>query len=154
MSTSHRPGLQPLNSRERALALVLKSVGVVDLLAIAAVLMPRSMMAAIHTQLGLGTLAADPVGGYLARTASWFYVLAGALFIWAAQDVRRNRDLITWLASAGLLTGAVLIGVDVAEGLPGWWISAEGPCCLVVLALVLGLQLPKRHTTDSSTLPE
>jgi hypothetical protein len=124
----------------RALQLFLRGVGAVDLLAAAAVVMPRWMMALLHAQLGLGELPQDIITGYLARSASLFCALTGALLIFAARDVIRNSALITWLARCGLVTGVVLLGIDIAEGLPWWWTCTEGPCCLCLSTVTLCLQ--------------
>lgn len=129
---------------QRCLSLFLSTVGAFDVSAAVAVVMPRDSMAAVHAWLGLGVMPSDPITGYLARSASLFCALTGALLIFAAQDVCRNRRLIGWMARCGLLTGIVLIGIDIAEGLPLWWILSEGPCCLVLSGIALGLQAVDR----------
>jgi hypothetical protein len=125
---------------ERCLTRFLQIVGVVDVSAAVAVVMPRESMAAVHAWLGLGVMPSDPITGYLARSASLFCVLTGALLLYAARDVRANRRLIAWMARCGLVAGVALVGIDVAEGLPWWWIAAEGPCCVALSLIALGMQ--------------
>jgi len=131
---------RPHHRADRILAWFLRLVGLVDLSAAVAVVMPRSFMAAIHWRLGLGEFPTGAIIGYLARSASLFCVLTGALLIYAAADVARNRQWIAWMARCGLAAGVVLLGIDLAEGLPWWWTCTEGPCCLLFSLVTLRLQ--------------
>jgi hypothetical protein len=125
---------------QRALALTLRCLGAVDLLALAAVVLPRPWMAAGHAVLGLGALPAEPIVGYLARSASALYGLHGAMILFLSFDVVRYARLITFLAVAALLHGAVMFGIDVAEGMPAWWTAVEGLSFATTGAVVLLLQ--------------
>ena len=64
-----------LTRQEHYFRLFLRIIGTTTLLALDAVVMPYSLMNAIHKWLGLGQLPAEPIVGYLARSTSAFYVL-------------------------------------------------------------------------------
>ncbi len=115
---------------------LLRAIGLLDLLAFVAVVMPRSLMAAVHEQLHLGTLPTDPIVGYLARTASMFYGFSGVLLLFLSNDVVRYREVIRFLALCGIIAGGLVLTIDLIEGLPLWWILLEGPCCAILAALV------------------
>jgi hypothetical protein len=124
----------------RDLALVLRVIGVVDLLALAAVVVPGRWLALAHAWLGLGEMPAAPIVGYLARSASVLYALHGGLILFISFDVPRYWPLITFLGACAFAHGAVLVAVDLAEGMPVWWAWVEGLGYLALGTLVLGLQ--------------
>jgi hypothetical protein len=105
---------------------VLRAFGVLDVCAAGAVVMPVRWMAAAHAWLGLGVMPDGPLVGYLARSAAALYVLHGAMVLFLSLDVRRYWRLITFLAVAAVLHGAVMLGIDLAEGMPFWWTAFEG----------------------------
>src|SRR5262245_26694610 len=105
----------------RWLAMWLRLIGVIDLLAVAAVFLPNESLAAIHADLALGSWPDAPIAEYLARSASWMYALCGAMFLYLSGDVVRYRSLIRFLSLCGVATGLVLIGIDWSAGMPGWW---------------------------------
>jgi hypothetical protein len=78
--------------------------------------------------------------GYLLRSASALYALHGAMILFVAFDVRRYWRLITFLALAALVHGAVMAGIDAAVGMPRPWALAEGPCFAATGAVVLLFQ--------------
>jgi hypothetical protein len=108
-------------------AVVLRAFGVLDLCALVAVFLPLRWMAAAHAALGLGAMPEGPLVGYLARSVSALYALHGATVLFISFDVRRYWRLITFLAAVALLHGAVMLGIDLAEGMPVWWTVVEGP---------------------------
>jgi hypothetical protein len=109
------------------LAFSLRLIGCIDLAAFLAAVMPGSWMAAACTWLGLGEFPAQPIAGYLARSVSLMCALHGALLVYLSCDVERYWDLIRFLALAAVVHGAILIGIDLAEGMPRWWQFLEGP---------------------------
>jgi hypothetical protein len=125
---------------DRPLVLLLRVLGCVDLLALVAVVVPHAWLAASHRALGLGELPDAPVVGYLARSASAVYALHGAMILFISGDVRRYWRLITFLAAAAVVHGAVLVGVDIAEGMPAWWTAVEGLGFAATGAAVLAVQ--------------
>jgi hypothetical protein len=126
-----------------ALALVLRLFGAVDLLAALAVFLPWEWMAQAHARLGLGELPPAPVVGYLARSASALYALHGALILFVSFDTGRYARLITFLAAAAVVHGAVLVGIDAATRMPAWWTASEGPAVAAMGIVVLVLQRPR-----------
>lgn len=114
-------------TRTKALIFLLRFLGVSSLFAMVAVCMPFSWMLATHRWLGLGEMPTAPVVEYLARSLSLFYALFGALFLVLAADPQRYGSLVRFLGIAIALMGVVSIGIDLAAGMPGWWIALEGP---------------------------
>jgi hypothetical protein len=129
-----------VSNPERKLALFLKAIGCLDMLAIAAVFMPRHAMDLLHAWVGLGAIPREPIVGYLARSGSALYVLHGAIVVFISFDVVRYERLIRMMALAALLHGVVLFGIDVAEGMPPLWRYSEGPAFAATGLLVLWLQ--------------
>ena len=120
--------------------LFLRVMGSVSLLALVAVVMPYSWMNAVHGWLGMGTLPAEPIVGYLARSTSGFYALLGGLAWVVSFDLARHRQVLCYLGAATIVFGAILLAVDLLEGMPLWWSLGEGPADIGigVVILVLG----------------
>jgi hypothetical protein len=108
------------------LVVLLRAFGLLDLSALVAVFLPLPWMAAAHAWLGLGTMPEGPLVGYLARSASALYALHGALVLFLSFDVRRYWRVITFLAAAAVVHGIIMLGIDLAEGMPWWWKAFEG----------------------------
>src|SRR5438874_10233562 len=86
-----------------ALVMVLRVLGCVDLLALAAVAMPHGWMAKGHAWAGLGELPNAAIVGYLGRSASFLYALHGATVVFISFDLVRCGSLITFLAALALV---------------------------------------------------
>ena len=127
---------------DKVVVLLLRVLGVGSLLALVPVFMPFSWMAATHRWLGLGEMPAAPVVEYLARSVSAFYALVGALCLLVAADLDRYRPLVRSLGVAFALLGLVFLFIDLAAGMPWWWIAAEGPATVVVSAVLFVLARP------------
>lgn len=126
--------------RNRALALAVRAFGILDLLALGAIVMPVHWMDQAHRFFGMGPLPRDPIVGYLARSSSTLYALHGAMLVLMSFDVERYRPLIRFLAYAAFVHGAIIVGIDVAEQIPPvWWRNGEGPCYAAMGALLLWL---------------
>jgi hypothetical protein len=110
-----------------ALVVVLRFFGALDSLALITVFLPQSWMSVAHAFLGLGTLPDTPIVGYLTRSTSALYALHGAMILFVSFDVQRYWRLITFLAVAALVHGAVMLGIDLAVGMPWYWTLFEGP---------------------------
>jgi hypothetical protein len=119
---------------------MLRAIGLLDLLALIAVFASREWMATIHESVGLGTIPTEPIVGYLARCTSIWYASYGLLLWFISCDVEKYSRLITFLAVTMFVQGFIVVGIDIAEGMPGWWIALEGPCCSGLGASLLALQ--------------
>ncbi len=132
----------PMTKADKVLVILLRFVGVTALFALVAVFMPMSRMVATHRWLGLGELPTGPIVEYLARSLSAFYALAGALFLVVADDLERYRPLVRLLGVAFALMSLILLGVDLAAGMPWWWSASEGPGGVVFGAVLFVLARP------------
>jgi len=113
-------------NRVRLLKIVLRVVGVTSLFALIAVVMPMAWMAAAHQWFGLGEMPSGIAVDYLARSLSAFYALFGFLCLVLATDVERYRTVVWSMALAVCFLGVMMTGIDVAAGMPVWWIASEG----------------------------
>src|SRR5262245_21812701 len=135
-------GWLAMTRADKALVILLRFVGVGALFALVAMFMPLSWMAATHRWLGLGEMPTGPVVEYLARSLSAFYAVMGALCLVLATDLERYRPLVRFLGVAFALMSVVLLGVDLAAGMPWWWSASEGPGGVVFWALLVVLARP------------
>ena len=78
-----------------------------------------------------------PIVGYLTRSISALYALHGALLVFMAGDVHRYLPVVRFLAVAGAVFGAVLLGIDCAVGMPQSWTIGEGPYVVALSAVVM-----------------
>jgi hypothetical protein len=129
----------------RRLALVLRVLGGLDMLALLAVVLPRECLDLAHRWAGLGALPEGPIVGYLARSASALYALHGAIVVFISFDVGRYERLIHFMALAALIHGAVILGIDLAEQMPPLWRLGEGPAFSATGAVVLWLLRRMQH---------
>ena len=123
--------------------LFLRIIGSVALLALVAVVMPYSWMNAAHQWLGMGQMPSEPVVGYLARSTSAFYAFLGGLFWVISFDLRRHKIVLCYLGVVIVIFGAVLLVVDLVEGMPLWWSIGEGPFNIIfgIVILIAGYRL-------------
>jgi hypothetical protein len=61
------------------------------------------------------------------------------MIVFMSFDVVRYRPLIAFLATAALVHGGVMLGIDLAEGMPAWWTALEGPAFAATGAVALTL---------------
>ena len=129
-----------MTKTDKVLVILLRYfLGIPGLFALVAVFMPLSWMVATHRWLGLGEMPTAPVVEYLARSVSAFYALFGALCLVVATDLERYRPLVRFLGAVFALMSVVLLGVDLAVGMPWWWSASEGPGGVVLGALMFVL---------------
>jgi hypothetical protein len=145
MDCCYAPGMNTMTRTwsERSLRFLLRYIGGVALLALVAVFMPYTWMNSIHSALEMGTLPAEPIVGYLARSLSLFYALLGGLLVVYSFNPHRYRTAICYLGAAFVFFGIVMLGVDFSEGMPGFWKTAEGPIDIGfgILILMLAIRL-------------
>ena len=106
---------------------ILRVIGTSSLFALVFLVAPRSWMEAIHEQLGMGSLPNAPIVGYLARSTSAWYAIAGGLFWVISFDLERHRLVLTYMGVALVGFGVALFIVDWTHGLPRLWVLWEGP---------------------------
>lgn len=126
--------------QRRGLVMVLRCIGCLDMSALVVVVMPREWMNLAAVAVGLDALPPDPIVGYLARSASAMYALHGITVVYVSFDVFRYWRLIRFLAIVALFHGVVMLGIDIAEGMPCWWQCLEGPAFAATGAVVLRCQ--------------
>ena len=126
-------------NRQRYLVWLLRGIGLLDLLAIMAVVAPRTGIAFSHQLLGFGEFPHEPIAGYLARSISIWYASYGLLLWFVSYDINHNSRLITCLAWMMMVQVVIVSGIDLAEGMPLWWTGLEGPCSLGLGLGVLSL---------------
>jgi hypothetical protein len=129
-----------VTDNHRPLSIALRILGLIDLLALFAVIMPRRWMEEGSVWAGLGPLPEGSLVGYLARSASVLYALHGGLILFISFDVERYWRLITFLAIAALVHALLMLGIDLVEGMPTWWTLLEPPGFVATGAIVLILQ--------------
>ncbi len=142
-----------MTRREKVLVVLLRVLGIGSLFALVAVFMPYSRMLAIHRWLGMGDMPTAPVVEYLARSLSAFYALMGALCLVVAADLERYRPLVRFLGVAVALMSAIILGVDLAAGMPWWWSASEGPGGVVFGVLMFFLARPDHRPCEPSQHP-
>jgi hypothetical protein len=128
-----------MTTADKALTILLRTIGVIMLFALVAVLTPMSWMVGTHRWLGLGEMPSDPVVEYLARCVSAFYAFVGVLCLGLAADPQRYRPLVLLLGILLTVFGVVLIGIDLAAHMPWWWAISEGPTTIVFGILIAAL---------------
>lgn len=137
-----------MTKQERFLKLFLRILGSIDILALVAVVMPYSWMNAVHGWFGMGTLPAEPIVGYLARSTSGFYAMLGGLLWVISFDLSRHRLVLRYVGGVIIVFGVILLAVDLLEGMPLWWSLGEGPTNIGFGILML--VLTSRAGTDLS----
>ncbi|HWB09486.1 MAG TPA: hypothetical protein VG826_09690 [Pirellulales bacterium] len=138
-------------SAERGLQLLLRGLGVFDLLALGGVIMPQHCMAIVHAWLGMGELPRTPVVDYLARSASLMYAQHAVVFLFLSTDVRRYRPLIVLMAIIAIVSGLAMLTIDLMARIPLFWTVIEGPGYVVLASTVLVLQRRLGREADSSS---
>src|SRR6185503_9076959 len=101
-----------LEQRKLLTAWLLRVVGLVEMLAFIAVVMPRSWMEASHTWLGLGQMPEGSVLMFLIRQASYTYGMHGVSLLVIATDVERFRALVLLNGITYLLAAPVFFTID------------------------------------------
>lgn len=136
---SGSPVSDRLLRRQRRLVAMLRLVGIVDSMALLAVVMPTSIMAYIHEAIGLGPFPDGRLVGYLARSTSLLYAMFGLLMFYLSFHVVRFRPVIQFFSALFACCGVLLLGIDIAESMPLWWTLGEGPLVICVGSLLFWL---------------
>jgi hypothetical protein len=126
-------------SDQRILRLLLQAFGTMEILAFAAVVMPRSWMEVTHTWLGMGEMPQGPLVMFMIRQASYTYGMHGVSLLVLARDVSRFRPLLTLNGCAYLMAGPVFFAIDHSAGIPWWWTMGDTLACALFGLAVLWL---------------
>jgi hypothetical protein len=126
-------------SCRRLQELILRLVGAVEVLAFAAVFMPRAWMEVGHAWLGFPAMPQDPVFESVMRQVSFTYGLHGVALWVIAADVARYRPLVVLTGVGYLAAGPVFVLIDRMAGMPWLWTAGNAGSCLLVGTLLLGL---------------
>ncbi len=114
---------------EHWLALLLRIVGGVCLLALIALWMPRSWIDLGHHWLGWGPFPDGAIAEYLARSVSALSGFYGGLLVALAADVRRYTSLIRYQAVAIMLLSASGVVVGRWARMPWWFVGGDAVAC-------------------------
>ena len=87
----------------------------------------------------MGELPDGPIGGYLTRSLALMYAMHGAVLFFLSLDVRRFLPVVKFVAVLTILFGLWMSALDVAVGMPVFWVAAEGPSLFVLYCVVLWL---------------
>ena len=139
---------------EKMQVLVLRTVGSVECLAFAAVVIPFQWMGVVHAWLGLGEMPDGVVLRYLIREVALVDGLHGVLLLLLARDVERFRPLIIFTGFSYLLGGPVFALGAATAGMPWFWVLGVGLSCLAVGIILLWLtkvSLTRRCSEPSMT---
>ncbi len=126
-------------THERILVLLLRLAGVVMLLALVAVFLPVDWMAAGHRLLGLGEYPDSTLVDYLNRSIAALYAILGGLRLLIAEDVRRYRKIVVYVAVTDIVFGLLMLGIDLHAGMPLMWTLGEGPPVVAIGLVMLWL---------------
>jgi hypothetical protein len=126
---------------ERSLALLLRVAGVVCLLALFPLWMPREWLDLGHRWLGLGAFPDSPIAEYLARSVSALSSFYGGLLVMLSGDVRRYAPVIGYQAVAIMVLSASGVVVGRWAGMPLWFVGGDAIACWAYcLAMLLLLR--------------
>jgi hypothetical protein len=114
---------------ERRLALLLRLIGGICLLALIPLWMPRSWIDVGHRWLGLGEFPTGPIAEYLARSVSALSAFYGGLLVALSFDVRRYEPLIRYQAVAIMVLSACGVVVGGWAGMPLWFVGGDAVAC-------------------------
>lgn len=126
-------------NRLRLQSWLLRLVGSVEILAFAAVLMPRSWMEVSHAWLGMGEMPAGPLVMFMIRQASYVYGMHGVTLWVLASNVERFRPLVILNGVSFLLAGPVFFLVDYTSRMPWFWTASDTLGCAFIGAALLWL---------------
>ncbi len=109
----------------RWLVFVLRFGASVMALALLAVVMPTEWMRFSNERLGLEAFPDLPLFQYLTRSLALLYAVHGGLLWLAATDVVGLRSLVRYMGGSAIFFGVVVLGIDLAAGMPWYWTALE-----------------------------
>jgi hypothetical protein len=121
--------MEQAKATEQWLALLLRVVGGVCLLALIPLWMPRAWIDSGHRWLGWGPFPESPIAEYLARSVSALSGFYGGLLVALSVDVRRYAPVIHYQAVAIMLLSASGVIVGSWAGMPLWFVGGDAVAC-------------------------
>ena len=134
-----------MNTEIRLLRGLLGLIGCGLTSAVGAVFLPTEWMAASHEFLGLGPFPTATLTEYLTRSIALLYTIHGVLLLAIAIHLRSAWPVIPWVGTTDLLFGLGIFGIDLAAGMPTYWVVMEGPGIALGGLAVLGLWWRQRN---------
>ena len=116
-----------MNRKQAVTAWIFRLVGLSGMLAIVAVVMPFSWMAATHEFLGLGKMPEGAIVEYLARSLSAIYVVLGVILWKVSFRFTEQLELVRLLGYVFTVFGAAIWWIGAKAGMPLSWTLLEGP---------------------------
>lgn len=135
-------------NRAARVAIALRLLGSLDLLALVAYFLPAAAIRALNDASGLGPFPDEPVAWYLARSASLMYAAHGAALWFLSFRVNEFAAVIRFLAACGVVHGGLICWLDFAAGLPHWWTALEGPSYAAAALALWALTTPLCNCDD------
>lgn len=124
---------------ERWLALLLRIVGGICLLALIPLWMPHRWIETCHQWLGLGIFPDAPIADYLARRESAVSAFYGGLLIALSFNVRRYIPLIRYQAVTVMALSVCGLVFGTWAGMPLWLLAGDAAAfwlyCVPILVL-------------------
>lgn len=124
---------------ERLLSLILRFAGILMLLALVAVFLPRETLNAANRTLLQEDLPEARIVDYLTRSVSLLYAAQGVITLYLSLHVRRYLTLLTVQAWVAIVLGTGMLLLDLRIKMPLLWALFEGPWIILLGLLVLGL---------------
>lgn len=124
-------------------------VGWIQFSAIIAVFMPKAWMDACSELMGVDPLAATPLSGYLARLSSAMYVVHGSLILCLSYALPKHLELVPAFARTTLGLAAMMLWIDLVEGMPVDWTAMEFLALFVSGSITEWLVRRARHGTSN-----
>jgi hypothetical protein len=128
----------------RLQAWALRLVGLVEICAFAAVVMPAEWMKSGQAILGSAAMPTDPIFDTVMRQVSFTYGMHGVGMWIIAADVVRYRPLVILSAVGYLLAAPAFFAIERVNGMPWSWSAGNSGSCLLVGLVLSGLLLAER----------
>ncbi len=129
----------PKSRFEKALVVLLRFEAIILLTALVPAVMPFEWMKDIHRNLGMGELPDGHILGYLTRSLSVMYAMFGAMLLFVSLDVRRFLPVVRFIGVLGIMFGLGMLLLDLAVGMPPFWVVSEGPFIFFLYSVVFWL---------------
>ncbi len=140
---------------ESWLALLLRVIGGMCLLALVPLWMPREWIVLGHRWIGLGSFPESPIAEYLARSTSALSAFYGGLLVVLSTDVRRYAWVIRYQAAAVMVLSASGVVVGRWAGMPWWFVGGDAVACWVYcIAMLLLVRRIERANSEKTAAPD